>query len=191
MWDRQSSFSKLSVTSRTSQLILQPFRRFIYVTVHSPALPLLHLRHSSFSNPSFASPMSQAFHLLHLASRPCLTHFGLVLQKGHQISESMNTAIYVIKSMCRLCDTILSHNTLVDLWIATSLREANCDISNCTMFQLLDCSFFAHTFLLQTLYVLQSFTDVSQILFELWFFFFFFVKGTYFQNLPPRTDFKF
>ena len=55
-----------------NELILQPFRpftyvtthsptfrRFTYVTAHSPILPLLHLRHSSFSNPSFASPMSQ------------------------------------------------------------------------------------------------------------------------------------
>ena len=83
---RHSSFwfSKLSVTSPTSQfipqpffrfsyvtssslnspgepaeLILQPFRHFIYVTTHSPTLPSLYLHHSSFSNPSFASPMSQ------------------------------------------------------------------------------------------------------------------------------------
>ena len=66
------SVSKLSVTSHTSQLILQPFRRFTYVTVHSPTFPLLHLLHSSFSNPSFASRTSQALHLRHLASRPCL-----------------------------------------------------------------------------------------------------------------------
>ena len=46
-------------TSPTAQLILQPFRRFTYVIAHSPSLPLLHLRHSSFSNPSFASPTSQ------------------------------------------------------------------------------------------------------------------------------------
>ena len=63
------SFSKLLVTSPTSQLIPQPFPRFTYVTTHSPTLPLLHLRHSSFSNP-FASPTSQDFHLRHLASRP-------------------------------------------------------------------------------------------------------------------------
>ena len=68
------SFSNLSVTSPTSQLILQPFRRFTYVTGHSPTLPLLHLRHSSFSNHSFASPTSQALHLIHLASRPCSWH---------------------------------------------------------------------------------------------------------------------
>ena len=41
-----------------SQLILQPFRCFTYV--------------SYFSNPSFASPTSQALHLIHLASRPWL-----------------------------------------------------------------------------------------------------------------------
>ena len=40
----QSSFSKLSVTSPTSQLILQSFRRITYVIAHSPTLPLLHLR---------------------------------------------------------------------------------------------------------------------------------------------------
>ena len=62
----------LYVTSPTSQLILQPFRRFTYVTDHSQTLPLLHLRNSSFSNASFASPTSQALHLILLASRPCL-----------------------------------------------------------------------------------------------------------------------
>ena len=66
----QISISNLSVTSSTSQLILQLFSRFTYVTAHSPTLPLLHLRHNSFSNPSFASPTSQALNLRHLASRP-------------------------------------------------------------------------------------------------------------------------
>ena len=65
------SFSNPSVTSPTSQLILQPFRRFTYVTAHSPTLQLLHLRHSSFSNPFSASPTSQYLHLIHLTSRPC------------------------------------------------------------------------------------------------------------------------
>ena len=53
------SFSNLSVTSPTSQLILQPFRRFSYVTAYSPTLPSLYLRHSLFSNPSVASPTLQ------------------------------------------------------------------------------------------------------------------------------------
>ena len=55
----QSSFCNLSVTSPTSQLIVQPIRRFTYVTAHSPTLPSLHLCHSLFSNPSVTSSMSQ------------------------------------------------------------------------------------------------------------------------------------
>ena len=63
-----SSFSNPSVTSPTSQFILQPFFRLCYVTgssltspgrAHSPTLPSLYLCHSSFSNPSVASPTSQ------------------------------------------------------------------------------------------------------------------------------------
>ena len=64
----------LLFTNILAELILQPFHRFTYVTAHSPTLPLLHLRHSSFSNPSFASPTSLALHLRHLASRPWFTH---------------------------------------------------------------------------------------------------------------------
>ena len=59
------SFSKLYVASPTLQLILQPFCRLTYITAHFPTLPLLHLRHSSFSNPCFASPASQALLLRH------------------------------------------------------------------------------------------------------------------------------
>ena len=79
------SFSNLSVTSPTSQFILQPFHRFTYVTALSPTLPLLHLRHSSFSNPSFASPTSQAIHLRHLGIRPWSKGKDIPLQsmKGH------------------------------------------------------------------------------------------------------------
>ena len=76
---QQSSFSNLSVSSPTSQLILQPFRRFTYVTALSPTVPLLHQRHSSFSNPSFASPTSQALHLRHLARRPCYEYSSNLL----------------------------------------------------------------------------------------------------------------
>ena len=76
-----SSFSNPSITLPTSQLILQPFHCFTYITAHSPTLPSLYQHHSSFSNPSlkhyyyfysFASPMSQALQLIHLASYPCI-----------------------------------------------------------------------------------------------------------------------
>ena len=55
-----------------SSLIVQPYCLFTYVTAPSPTLLWLHKGHSSFSNPSFASRTSQALHLLHLASRPCI-----------------------------------------------------------------------------------------------------------------------
>ena len=74
---RHSSFSNPSVALPTSQLILQPFRHFTYVTSHSSTFSSLHLRHftyvtahslillslylrrSSFANSSVASPTSQ------------------------------------------------------------------------------------------------------------------------------------
>ena len=79
------SFSNLSITSPTSQLILQPFPHFTHVTTHFPTLPLLHLHHSLFSNPSFASPTSQDFYLLHLASRPWLVSDFYFVDTKHYI----------------------------------------------------------------------------------------------------------
>ena len=40
-------------------LILQAFRLFTYVAAHSQTLSSLYLRHTSLSNPSVASPLSQ------------------------------------------------------------------------------------------------------------------------------------
>ena len=57
---------------------------FTYVTAHSPTLLSLYLRHSSFSNPSFTSPMSLALHLRHLASHPWI--LGLFQEISHGIS---------------------------------------------------------------------------------------------------------
>ena len=42
-----------------AKLILQTFLHFTYFTTHSPTLPSLYLHHSSFSNPSVASPTPQ------------------------------------------------------------------------------------------------------------------------------------
>ena len=47
-----------AVTSPTSQLILQPFRRFIYVTARSITIPVLHLR-QTLHLPSAALSTSQ------------------------------------------------------------------------------------------------------------------------------------
>ena len=46
---RHSSFSNPSVALPTSQLILRPSRCFTYVTVHSPTLLSLLLRHKLFT----------------------------------------------------------------------------------------------------------------------------------------------
>ena len=47
------------VTGSSLNVILQPFLRFTYVAAHYQTIPSLYLRHSSFSNPSVASPTSQ------------------------------------------------------------------------------------------------------------------------------------
>ena len=106
---RHSSFSNPSVTSPMSQIILQPFFRFSYVTssslnspgrTHSPTFPSLHLRHNSFSNPSVASPTSQVFHLIHLPSSPwsCLT---LVLGEHNEPKSSK----FLDETFCECIDS--------------------------------------------------------------------------------------
>ena len=67
------SFCNLSVTSP--------------VTTHSPTLLLLHLHYSSFSNPSFASPTSQALHLIHMASRPWVYLLTIVTDVGWLMND--------------------------------------------------------------------------------------------------------
>ena len=84
------SFSNPSVTSPASQLILQPFRRFTYITAYSPTLPTLHLRHSSFFNPYFALPTSQ----LILQLFRCFTYdtvHSLLFHFSYVTSSSLNS----------------------------------------------------------------------------------------------------
>ena len=90
------SFSTLSVTSSTLQLILQPSHHFTCVKTHSPILPLLHLRHSSFSNPSFASPTSQALRLRHLARRPCISPTLITKYLQNIVAEHFPTLLLLI-----------------------------------------------------------------------------------------------
>ena len=101
------SFSDLSISSPTSQLILQPFHRFTYVTAHSPTLPLLHLRHSSFFNPSFASSTSRALHLIHLASRPCQKNILFVRIAAEKFTGRVYSLPFVVfcqHSWCPCCE---------------------------------------------------------------------------------------
>ena len=54
LWRRWSDWSLENELAHSPN-----FRHFTYVTVHSQSLPSLYLRHSSFSNPSVASPTPQ------------------------------------------------------------------------------------------------------------------------------------
>ena len=78
-------FTYITAHSPTLLSLLLPHRIFTYVTWRDAHA--LHLRHSSFSNPSFASPTSQDFHLRHLASRPCTSPTSqLILQPFFRFS---------------------------------------------------------------------------------------------------------
>ena len=88
------------------------FRHFTYVTAHSPTLPLLHLRHSSFSNPSFASPTLQALHLIHLARRP----FGVVIHDRNNVHLSALFLLFRINTRIlklALCMCVFLYKILV------------------------------------------------------------------------------
>ena len=68
------SYDVSKATERLENELWPRWSRFTYVIAHSPILPLLHIRHSSFSNHYFASPTSQVLHLCHLASHPWITN---------------------------------------------------------------------------------------------------------------------
>ena len=133
---RHNSFSNPSVTSPTSQLILQPFRRFTYVTAQSPTLPSLylchrsfsnpfvHLRHSSFSSPSFASPTSQALHLRHLASRPWVRSSRRNVEWRIFITTRKLHIVVIMFEFCASSGQDFSINKLGwDVW------ELGCDVT--------------------------------------------------------------
>ena len=103
-----NSFSNPSIALPTSQLILQPFRRFTCITAHSPTFLLLHLCHSSFYNPSVASPTSQALHLRHLASCPC---FNKLLYKLYSLL--LLCMLYIcnlVDSKLRTFESVIKHS---------------------------------------------------------------------------------
>ena len=82
------------------------FRHFIYVTAHFLTLLSFLLRHSSFSNPSFASPTSQALHFRHLASRPCLK-----LSSAHSLTFPSLHLLYVTAHSPNLPLLYLRHSS--------------------------------------------------------------------------------
>ena len=69
---------------------------------HSPTLMLLHLHHSSFFNPSFASPTLQSLHLIHLASCPSFRQAIFRL-------ESLNLKRNIVLGNKDSCCWVLQH----------------------------------------------------------------------------------
>ena len=80
-WEKLKKDWRMScdVDEATKRLLILPhFCRFTYITAHSLTLLLLHLHHSSFSNPSVASLTSQLI-LPHFCSFTYITaHSGLI-----------------------------------------------------------------------------------------------------------------
>ena len=113
-----------------------PFRRFTYVTAHSSTFQLHHLRHSSFTNPSFTSPTSQALHLRHLANRPCIS--TLVTKFSQNIVADTDKNKILID--CHKCSSsFLSIDKSYPLKIPASAME-KVRSGRCLKLFLIDCS---------------------------------------------------
>ena len=86
-----SSFSNRSFALPTSQLILQPFHCFTYVTAHSPNLLSLYLHHRLFTYVTYLAScpchIQEDFYVLLLTTRlksivKCTTNYTTVVQKS-------------------------------------------------------------------------------------------------------------
>ena len=112
---------------KVGELILQPFRHFTYVTTHSPTLPLLPLRHSSFSNPSFASPTSQALHLRQLANRPYIS--TLVTKSSQNVvadTDKNKALIDCHKRSSSFLSIVKSHPLKIPASVLEKVRAGSC-----------------------------------------------------------------
>ena len=120
---RHSSFSKLSISSPTSQLILQAFHLFTYVTANSPTLPLLCLHHSSFSKlfhlftyVTANSPTLPSLHLCHSSfSNPSFASL-LILQPLRHFT-------YVTTHSPTLPSLYLRHSSFTNLSVASPMSQ--------------------------------------------------------------------
>ena len=114
------------------------FCRFTYVTTHSPTLPLLHLRHSLFSNPSFASPTSQALHIRHLANRPCISTLVTKFSQNIVADTDKNKArIDLHKCSSSFLSIVKSHLLKIPASVLEKVRAGSC-----LKLFLMDCSYY-------------------------------------------------
>ena len=117
--NEHSSLSKLSITSPTTQLN----RCFTYVTVHSPTLLSLLLRHKlcSFSNLSVISPTSQLILqpfrrftdvTAHSPTLPLL-HLRHISFSNPSFASPTSQALHLIHLASRPCRILLSNQDYV------------------------------------------------------------------------------
>ena len=97
---RHSWLSNPFLALSTSQLILQPFRCFTYVTPHSPTLLSFLLRHSRAHSPSF-----QSLHLRH----SWLSNPSLALSTSQLILQPFRCFTYVTAHSPTLISLLLRY----------------------------------------------------------------------------------
>ena len=126
---RRSSFSNPSVALLTSQLILQLFCCFTYVTAHSQTPPVVSLT-------------SQVLHLRHLAGRPCVSPTLIPKFSQNIVADTdKNKAI----TDCHKCSssflsTVKSHPLKIPASVLEKVRAGSC-----LKLFLIDCSFVSNS----------------------------------------------
>ena len=100
-------------------LILQPFRRFTYVTAHSPTFPSLRLRHSSLYNPSFAPLPHRSFSNLSLHQRhSSLSNTSVASPTSQVIIQAIRHFTYVTSHSSTLPALYLRHSSFFNPSVA-------------------------------------------------------------------------
>ena len=110
---RHSSFSNPPVVLPTSQLILQPFRCFTYVTAHSPTLlSLLQVTGSSLTSPG-EPPMTLSYYPLKLWTA---------------LSLGLNSSFITLSMESELYRPIVQHRKYYNVIVRTEFANADTSI---------------------------------------------------------------
>ena len=125
----RSSFSKPYIASPMSQLILQHFRRFAYITAHSTTLLLLHLRHLA------SRPWTTVMCNMMFCKQMRLTYVILALLRDRLINKIKNGAKIIIWTAESNYEVVLKNreccwsSTAMETWVQNRITNA---INNCT-----------------------------------------------------------
>ena len=108
---RHSSFTNPSLALPTSQLILQPYHCFTYVTAHSPTLLSLLLRHRIFTYVAWS-----AAHVVGIC-------------KGHFFVPPVPAYLQEIRDRITATVVLIDHDMLTRVWNELDYRLDVCRIS--------------------------------------------------------------